>query len=231
MAISLVAILFGTIIISSVLGLWSTESNKTPRRYTTGEFAGEYDPDDIRGSYSFGDISNLFNIPLDVLAQAFAINTSLPISEFMCKDLEGIYQEVVSEGKEIGTDSVKIFVALYQGLSIEVNEGTYLPQTAINILLEKENLDDGIKAYLVDHAVAAVEIEYLSDDEEDDTEEPFIKGKTTFKEAISKGVSLHDIEDIVKKDITELNQSIRDFCIENSLSYSIIKEQIEAIIK
>jgi len=92
-------------------------------------------------------------------------------------------------------------------------------------------LDDGIKAYLVDHAVAAIEIEYFSHDEEDDAEEPFIKGQTTFKEVISKGVSLHDIEDIVKKEITELNQSIRDFCVESGLSYSSVKEQIEAIMK
>ena len=66
-SIAIVVIIFGTIIATSALGIWQTTSSKIPAKYQNGVAKGEYNPDDIRGSYTFGDISDIFNIPLDDL--------------------------------------------------------------------------------------------------------------------------------------------------------------------
>ena len=57
LGIILVVILFGGITLSTALGYWQTKSTKQPIRFQEGEAAGEYNPADIRGSYTFGEIS------------------------------------------------------------------------------------------------------------------------------------------------------------------------------
>jgi len=115
----------GGIFSAAWLGLWQTESDKTPIRYKEGEAVGEYNPADIRGSYSFGEISELFDVPLDMLARAFRIPDDVESSEFKNKDLETLY-EGLSEYGEIGTASVRLFVAYYKGLPYSPDEDTYL---------------------------------------------------------------------------------------------------------
>jgi hypothetical protein len=56
-------ILFGWIGLTTALGWWQTKTTKEPVKFAEG-IAGQYDPADIRGSYLFGDISRLFEIPL-----------------------------------------------------------------------------------------------------------------------------------------------------------------------
>ncbi|NLI41937.1 MAG: 4Fe-4S binding protein, partial [Caldisericales bacterium] len=65
MAVFIVTVLFGGILLSIALGEWTTKSTKEPLTFAEGEFAGEYNPADIRGSYTFGEISRLFEIPLE----------------------------------------------------------------------------------------------------------------------------------------------------------------------
>ena len=65
--------IFGGIWISSLTGSWQTTSTKIPATYTSGEFAGQYNPADIRGSYTFGEISDNFKIPLNDLGDCFWI--------------------------------------------------------------------------------------------------------------------------------------------------------------
>src|SRR5512143_2622329 len=71
LAAILVVLMFGGIAFSSAMGWWVTESTKIPATFTNGEFAGQANPADIRGSYTFGDIANSFDITPQVLAQAF----------------------------------------------------------------------------------------------------------------------------------------------------------------
>jgi hypothetical protein len=103
----IVTILFGGILFSSALGWWSTVSSKTPATYTEGEFAGQADPADIRGSYTLGDIERNFDVPMEVLAQAFAVQSD-DLAAFQVKSLEEQYAE---SPVEIGTSSVRLFVA------------------------------------------------------------------------------------------------------------------------
>ena len=110
-------ILFGGVAFTTAMGWWQTESSKKPATFSTGEFAGQYDPADIRGSYTFGNIETSFDIPSTVLAQAFDIQTDDP-SIFSVKDLEEIY---AGSEFEIGTASVRLFVAFYKNLPFDLS--------------------------------------------------------------------------------------------------------------
>lgn len=161
------------IVLSMALGLWKTESTKVPRRLqqietsqapTKNQGEGQnqstspkpgdsqnqvqYDPMDIRGSYKFSEISNLFKVPLSDLAGAFMIKENA--DTFACKDLEKIYADAPNE---IGTGSVKLFVALYVNVPVDLTEETYLPEAAVQILKAKGTLSAEQIAYLEKHTV------------------------------------------------------------------------------
>lgn len=140
LAILIVILIFGSVGITSALDLWKTKNDKSPAEYTQGEFAGQADPADIRGSYSFADISKSFGIPIEDLGKAFGVKDPSDYAAFKCKDLESIYADLKAQGKEVGTPSVRYFVALYKDLPITLAEEPYLPQTAIEILKEKASL-------------------------------------------------------------------------------------------
>jgi len=116
-------------------GLWQTASSKVPATYTEGEFAGEYNPADIRGSYSFGDIEEAFAVPVAALAEAFAVEDTDNPASFLCKSLDDLYG--ATENGEVGTDSVRWFVALYAGLPYSPEEDTLLLSTAISVLQDR----------------------------------------------------------------------------------------------
>ena len=148
----IIVILFGGIGITKTLGLWKTESTKVPTTIKSGEYTGKYDPADIRGSYTFEDISLSFNIPVDILGQAFVVESS-DLNSFKVKDLETIYVNLKNSGTEIGTSSVKMFVAYYLEIPYEITEESYLPKAAIDILKSKVKLSDEKLKYLDSHVV------------------------------------------------------------------------------
>jgi len=150
-AILLALIIFAAgITITSMTGLWTTVSTKTPNKLEDVEFAGAYDPNDIRGSYTFFEISELYKIPLAELSEAFGVDVA-KAKEFKCKDLETIYADAEFE---IGTASVKMFTAFYLGLPYEASEETYLTDTAAEILVAKGNMKQEQIIYLESHTVA-----------------------------------------------------------------------------
>jgi len=150
LATSLVIILFGGILISSYINMWQTESTKVPNIIEVGSFKGEYNPEDIKGSYSFGDVSELFSIPLEDLTFAFNIPEDINPSEFKNKDLEKLYLDLEFE---IGNGSVKLFVALYKGLPYSLDTDTYLLENAVQILKDKANLTKEQLEFLNNHTV------------------------------------------------------------------------------
>ena len=126
----ILVLIFGGIGLFKLAGVWSTETNKVPVKFSSGELAGEYNPDDIRGSYTLDDIATLFEIPEDVLKAAFNIPLDTDATAFKSKDLEGLY-----EGVEIGNDSMKAFVAVYKSIDYDLTD-VLLPDEAVDILLE-----------------------------------------------------------------------------------------------
>lgn len=151
LAIILIILFFGGIFASDLAGVWITESSKNARVIDEGTSAGQRNPADIKGSYSFSDIRNNFGISEEVLQSAFGIKNVSDISAFKCKDLETYYGTAID--KEIGTDSMRLFVALYKGIGYEVADDIYLPSAAVKILKEKDNLTEVQKEYLDKHTV------------------------------------------------------------------------------
>lgn len=234
----IVILLFGGIFASSALNMWKTESVKVPQQFSEGEFAGQYNPADIRGSYSFNDVSNAFNIPIDDLKKAFGLPNEIDTSIFKNKDLEGLYGDLGEI--EIGNASVKLFVSLYAGLPYEMDEETYLPKPAVELLKSKDSLTEDKIKYFTKHVVdihsvmgksstldTTTDSNNQGTNEDHNIEDKLVRGKTTFKEVLEWGVSKETIEEIIGGEIPNTNIIIRDYCSDKGLQFSVVKEDLQ----
>jgi hypothetical protein len=222
-----------------ILNLWQTTSSKVPATYTTGEFAGEYNPADIRGSYSFGDIEEAFAVPVAALAKAFAVEDTDNPAAFLCKSLEDLYG--ATENGEVGTDSVRWFVALYTGLPYSPEEDTLLPSPSISVLRERltEAELETVRAKTVNLSALggsvpddsqAAESDATSTQVEEthtETETGEVKGNTTFGQLLSWGVSKETIQQILGLPIGNAGVTVRDYCIENDIEFSTVKDALQ----
>ena len=84
------------------------------------------------------------------MAKAFGLANDIDPSLFKCKNLETLYADME---KEIGTGSVRRFVALYKGLPYKSSEETYLPDRAVEILKDKSQLSKEHIEYIDSHSV------------------------------------------------------------------------------
>lgn len=240
LAAILFVILFGGIAFTSAMNWWQTESQKVPAKFSEGEAAGEYNPADIRGSYTFQDIENSFNVPVEDLAIAFAIPSDQDPAAFALKDLESIYAEQAASGLEIGTASVRYFVALYTGLPYELSEDTYLLKPAVDLLKARTTLTAEQLAYLEAHTVdlsntsvesqPAENLPEVAATEEvhtEDSTDTTIKGKTTFQNLLDWGVDQAVIEGIIGKTMPAGGIKVKDYCTENGLDFESIKTALQ----
>lgn len=249
LAAMIVTILFGGILLANGLGWWNTENTKTAARFTSGEFAGQANPADIRGSYTFGDVEKNFEISASLLAKAFQVNTADPQS-FPVKSLESLYTAAAEQGFEIGTASVRLFVAFYKGLPFILTTNIYLPESAAQILQDRP-LTEEQAAYLAQHTVTGAfpaDLDGLPDDETStpsasqetpvSTPQPenhealnqyMVKGKTTFNELLEWGVSPEVIEKILGRPMPAAKgMLVREFCSTNGLSFETVKTALQA---
>ncbi|MHB1485753.1 MAG: hypothetical protein ACYCYI_14010 [Saccharofermentanales bacterium] len=161
------AIVLAGILITNITGLWATESTKIPRKLGAGQIfrslsssasslssplsqsSIEYDPADIKGSYTFSEISDLYKISVENLATAFMIEENA-INTFKCKDVKANFADAPNE---IGTASVRLFVSLYYGLDYESAEDVYLPESAATILKENSRMTKEQLEYLESHTI------------------------------------------------------------------------------
>src|SRR6056297_347674 len=228
---------FGGILISMLAGAWQSESSKIPAAYTSGEFEGDYNPADIRGSYTFSDIAEAFGVPADMLVEAFGFKERENAEELQIKLFEDVYG--IIDGKEIGTDSMRLFVALYLERPYTPEESTGLPARAIEILREKNKIDQERAATLTDkYSVAitgiavdeAVESLEAAESAEEYAEDPTIKGKTTFRDLMDWGLTKAEIEEIIEMPIGPPTQALRDFFLEQGVEFSEYKEELQSRI-
>ena len=245
LGIIVLVMIFGGIGITMAFNQWQTESTKEPAKYVTGNYTGEANPADIRGSYSFGDISNAWDVSVATLADAFGMDAGTDAAAFQCKELETIYASLPAE-TEIGTDSVRVFVALYTGLPYELAETTYLPQTAANILLAKAALTEVQLDYLATHSVDLAAIESTIPVEDalpvDDTvpvgedthteviEEGVIKGKTTFQNLLDWGLSQTEIEAVIGDKLPPGGTVVRDYAVARGLEFATVKTELQTLL-
>lgn len=237
LAIVVLVLMFGGISFSSFMGWWETESTKEPATYTEGEFAGMANPADIRGSYTFGDIADSFDVTPEILAQAFGIVTDDPAA-FAVKELETLY---LDSGFEIGTASVRLFVAYYNGLPFDTTGlEIYMPQSATDILLARGNLSPEQLAYLEEFTVnvgeaavpaaeePATDVTPVPTEIHTETEEYLIKGKTIFGELITWGVPQETIESIIGAPMPDPAMKIKDYAAANGLDFETLKTTLQA---
>jgi len=215
------AVLFLGIGTSMVTGLWNS-GDKQPSRYQDNEL-NPYDPQSISGSYSLADISKYYEIPVDVLYEAFSISDTFDPAKFKAKNLGSIYEPMEIE---IGTESIQAFVALYNNLSFELVD-VNLPINAVNLILaHNTSLSDDQKTYLNTHTINVVALDpskvTLSEDEGTSTGFT-VKGPTTIQEVLDAGMTKAEFEALVGTTVAHANQTVKDFCIEKGLSFSEIK--------
>ncbi len=267
LAVILILVLFGGIAAADAAGFWSTENDKQPAKFSEGEFAGEYMPEDIRGSYTFEEVATLFEIDLPVLYQAFGIDPATDGTVIKTKDLESMYGDL---GAEIGNESVQIFVALYKGLPITLDD-TDLPAPAVDLLLGSGlPLTEEQIVYVQAHRIpldgSSLEAGSLTEEPQatdqpsqetsssgeepipqpsgagtgqgngtpvaDETgEEPLINGSVTVQQVLAAGITKDQLLEVLGTELPPGNQVLRDFCQQNGLSFSTVKNQLNALLE
>ncbi len=226
----IVIILIGGIYIAKGFDLWVTESDKIPVKLSEGIGAGSYDPFDIRGSYSFEEISDVFEMDITLLAEAFQLGDVEEAKGIKSKDLESLYGEL-EDDIEIGNESVQVFVAIMKELDISGSDAM-LPVSAVQVLLaENPNRSEEVLTYLESHQVEAYSNGAIPEIEaQTDSEGLKVNGNTTFSQVIDFGVSKQEIEAIIGGKMPPENQSVRSYCTENGLSFSEVKEALNTLI-
>ncbi len=215
--ILVLAVLFGGIYASDALGLWRTESAKVPIKIQTGEFAGSSDPVDIRGSYTFGDIARSYPISVEVLAEAFQV-TENP-EAFQLKLLEEMYP---SSGEvEMGTSSVRFFVARYTGLPYEATGEEALFPQAIQMLRQTDKISLE-EAQLIPVIQPGVQVQDRDQISEPDHVEPSIKGNTTIADLFAMGLEEEEIIAVIGP-FESKGALVRDVCQNNGIQFSAAK--------
>jgi len=231
LAISVSLIFILGIFISDFLGYWQTETIKVPQKISEGQFEGYSDPSDIRGSYSFGDVSKSFKIDVETLAKAYDLSGIIEdTSSFRINQLEEYY--VFDEDIEIGTGSVKYFVSLYTGIPYESDDDV-LPSTAVYILYKEGKITEelynelreisiDISSYLITENIIIEEFQQKTEE----YEEYVIKSTTTVLEVVRWGISIEKLEELIGIQGISEDEIIRQICLDNEVSFSEVKEKI-----
>ena len=254
LAVLIFIILFGGIALTAATGWWQTTTTKIPVKYAEGEAAGQYNPADIRGSYKFGDISSLFEIPLADLQNAFRLPAEVDPADFQVKSLEAQFAGLPGD---IGTTSIRLFVALYKGLPFELSDDIYLPLEAVAILKQKATLNPDQIAYLDAHAInfdqlaapAAADAPAVQATNaplltmptpEQEIVQPTatqhaapertITGKTTFQELMDWGVTQLAIEQVLGNPMPAPSTVIREYYSAIGQEFSSVKSTLQALV-
>ena len=211
--------------VTGLTGQWRTESAKDPVKYTEGIFEGQANPADIRGSYSLADIERAFGIPVEIQAGAFGQENAADPSSVQLKIFEEIYGFI--DGKEIGTDSMRLFVALYLGLPYEADGSTGLPEASRSKLMEAgADLSDHAERFIT--IVTAAETASSAPDTHDEAaEDQLVKGRTLFADLLDWGLNQDDIESVLGAPMGPGNQAVRDWCVENGIEFSGVKTALQ----
>ena len=210
--------------------LWRTEGSKIPAKFKTGEHEGEYNPADIRGSYTFSNISENFKIPLEDLGKAFGLDGIENVAEFQCKELKVLYPE--PEEGEIGTDSAKLFVALYTGLPHTPEETTRLPTPALSVLREKlsETQLEEVKKIIINLSASKPVSSQETAAEQAGDQDRGVRGNTTFGELRDWKLAKEDIEHVLGIPMGKPGVTVRDHCTANEIEFGEVKTALQALV-
>jgi len=130
-AVVVFTVIFGGIGIAMAADFWSTSNDRKAFTGTETESSGDITLDSIKGSSTLKDVSDSFDVEIEVLLQAFSVTDAAGGEQMKVKDLESLYGDTELEGRK----SVQAFVSLYKGIPYELDE-YFLPDRAVDILLE-----------------------------------------------------------------------------------------------
>lgn len=224
--------------LSMAFNLWKTESTKVPVKFAEGVFEGSYNPADIRGSYFFRDIEDIFEIDSEILAEAFGLKEVSNPRDFQVKLLEEMYGHVADNG-EVGTDSVRLFVSRYKGLPYVPEETTRLLSPALSILRDMlapadvealEKITIRLNEVLPEAGETDAAAPGAAEAAGHETEENEVKGNTTFGDLLAWGLTREEIETILGMEMGPTAMNIRIFATEKELEFSLYKEQFQEIL-
>jgi hypothetical protein len=218
--------------LSMAFNLWQTEGRKIPIRFSAGEFSGQYNPADIRGSYSFNDIEAHFDVTVDVLTKAFGVSDRETPGSFQVKELESLYG-ALDDGGEVGTDSIRLFVARYAGLPYNPNVSTRMPAPAISLLKDKISTDEleAIRKISVNLSeLGNVNHDEPAVNDTHDESDRVVKGKTTFADLLDWGLTREEIEDILGFSMGARSETVRDKIFENNLEFGDYKNKLQSAL-
>ncbi|MBT3273212.1 MAG: hypothetical protein HN368_08670 [Spirochaetales bacterium] len=222
-------LIIGGILVSMALDLWQTKSSKIPARYSSGRFEGAYNPGDIRGSYSFSDIAASFDVTETDLAKAFGMESASDHGAIMAKDLEAQYGEM--DGGEIGTDSIRYFVALATGMPYTPEEGTLLPSPAIAFLGDKVSAEKLEELRNITVSLSGIRQTPANPEEHDESSEAGImKGKTTFGDLTDWGLSKEEIEQAIGMEMGKSGVTVRDHLTDAGKTFGDGKNQLQSLL-
>ncbi|MBN2062483.1 MAG: hypothetical protein JW882_18920, partial [Deltaproteobacteria bacterium] len=137
---------------------------------------------------------------------------------------------------ELGTDSVRLFVAYYKELPFTPEEGTLITDSAVQILESRVALTEDQKAFLSDRLIKLSDLkkppaeEATAETEVHETTEEFaVKGMTTFQDLLDFGITKEEIEKIFGLPMGRTGENLRDFSSSNGLELSEFRPMIEAL--
>jgi hypothetical protein len=129
---------------AALSGTWATNSSNGNG---SGEGNGSGGGNGIRGSSTFAEISSQYEIPEEDMMYAFGVE-DMDASTVTPSNLTELYPDA-----EIGTGSVRLFVALYLGEEYDLTGDANLLDSGVQMLLERGTLTVEQEKYLELHTV------------------------------------------------------------------------------
>lgn len=236
-AVTVPVLMFGGILAAQKAGWWQTSNaGRAPIRINRGNFAGMYDPSDIRGSSTLASIEQYYGIPASLIAEAFGLKADSPGS-LTAKQVEENFPELTAAdgtARDVGTDAVKLFVARMTGLPFEPEADTGIPEYAVELILSLgPGMTDTERADLLGRAVqdqsVSIVTSVLAASQEAEHTAPgsfSFSGKTSFADVLNAGLSKAQIETVLGRPMPPAISLVKDFCDTNGLSYGKVKSSL-----
>jgi hypothetical protein len=242
-----VLLILGGVFISKLSGTWITENVRTPRLITVGEFAGMSDPADIRGSHTFAVIGESFSIEPESIVAAFGLDIGArDPGELRPNEMELFFEEVDASLGEIGTDSIKWFIALYSGFPYTPEETTLLPSSATEYLKDTGKIDQAMYESLKLSRITTVSpVPVHTEQEADSAEESMpadktgtsgistdrtVKGNTIFSDLYTWGVTEEEIQEALGEAPGPRSAVIRDYYTSLGLEYGTVRVVLQKLV-
>lgn len=238
-AIICILVVFLGIFAADQLGLWSTTSSgDSLLKSGDNNEATLASIEELRGSTTFGEIESNFNVPADLLAKAYNFEVENP-STLQAMDVSEAYA-YLGEDVEMGTGSVRMFLYMFTGASLEaLEEYENIPNTAVEVLkaegLWTAELEAEVGGYVIaiDRGpITGDELYALTGEEHEEESEGALEvnGNTTIQNMLDAGLTIEQIEAELGLTVENNNMKFKDLCNEAGVEFTAAKNNLLALL-